>query len=148
MTAAIRHTVTVQPGGVVHFSSPKLREGTEANVIVLVTVCPEPARRLAAFHALQQSLALTPAVAEKWTREVVAERTTYEWACAYFAPHDGEAVTLACSYPSYVMAMLRLRVTTGRHALSSHVWKRTIKSRGSGPARGTLNRITINAFPS
>lgn len=74
MNAAVRQTVTVQPGGVVHFASPELREGTEAEVIVLVTACQEPAHRLAAFQALQQSLALTPAAAEKWTREAAAER--------------------------------------------------------------------------
>ena len=52
MVAAIRQTVKVQPGGVVHFSSPELREGSEAEIIVLVTAPPEPAQRLAAFQAL------------------------------------------------------------------------------------------------
>ena len=77
MNAAIRQTVTVQPGGVVDFASPELREGTEAEVIVLVAAAPEPQHRLAAFQALQQSLALTPAAAEKWTREVAAERKAF-----------------------------------------------------------------------
>ena len=77
MNAAIRQTVTVQPGGVVHFASVELREGTEAEVIVLVATTPEPERRLAAFQALQQSLALTPAAAEKWTREAAAERKAF-----------------------------------------------------------------------
>ncbi len=56
MNAAVRQTVTVQAGGVVHFASPDLREGTEAEVIVLVAASPEPDRRLAAFQALQKSL--------------------------------------------------------------------------------------------
>lgn len=77
MNAAIRQIVTVQPGGVVHFSSPDLREGTEAEVIVLVAASLEPDRRLAAFQALQQSLALTPAAAEQWTREAAAERKAF-----------------------------------------------------------------------
>jgi hypothetical protein len=77
MNAAIRQTVTVQPGGVVHFASPELREGTEAEVIVLVAASPEPGRRLAAFEALQQSLGLTPAAAEKWAREASAERKAF-----------------------------------------------------------------------
>jgi hypothetical protein len=77
MTTAVRQAVTVQQGGIVHFASPELREGTEAEVIVLVPVSPEPSRRLAAFQSLQQSLALTPAVAEKWTREAAAERKAF-----------------------------------------------------------------------
>jgi len=77
MNAAIRQTVTVQPGGVVHFASPELREGTEAEVIVLVSTLPDPELRLAAFHALQQSLALTPAAADKWTRDAAAERAAF-----------------------------------------------------------------------
>lgn len=77
MNAAIRQTVTVQAGGVVHFASPELQEGTEAEVIVLMSSSPEPARRLAAFQTLQQCLALTPAAAEKWTGEAAAERKTF-----------------------------------------------------------------------
>ena len=82
MNAAIRRTVTVQPGGVVHFASPELREGTEAEVIVLVpppprSGSPEPERRLAAFQALQESLALTPAAAETWAREAADERKAF-----------------------------------------------------------------------
>lgn len=77
MNAAVRQTVTVQPGGAVHFASPELREGTEAEVIVLVAASAEPTRRLAAFQALQQSLALTPAAADKWTREAAAERKAF-----------------------------------------------------------------------
>ncbi len=77
MTAAIRQTVTVQPGGVVHFTSPELHDGMEAELIVLVAASPEPARRLAAFRALQQSLALTPAAAETWTREEAVERKAF-----------------------------------------------------------------------
>lgn len=77
MNAAIKKTVTVQPGGVVHFASPDLREGSEAEVIVLLPSSPEPARRLAAFQALSQSLALTPAAAEKWTSDAAAERSAF-----------------------------------------------------------------------
>ena len=77
MNAAIRQTVTVQPGGVVHFASLELREGIEAEVIVLVAATPEPERRLAAFQDLQQSLALTPAAAKTWTREAAAERKAF-----------------------------------------------------------------------
>ena len=77
MNTAVRQTVTVQAGGVVHFASPELHEGTEAEVIVLVPAASEPARRLAAFQALQQSLALTPAAAEKWTREAALERQAF-----------------------------------------------------------------------
>ena len=80
MNAAVRQTVTVQPGGVVHFASPELHEGTEAEVIVLLPSprsTPEPGGRLAAFQALQQSLALTPAAAENWTRETAAERKAF-----------------------------------------------------------------------
>jgi len=77
MNAAIRQTVTVQPGGVVHFASPELREGTEAEVIVLVAASPEPERRLAAFQALQQSLALTPDAAEKWIHQAAVERKAF-----------------------------------------------------------------------
>jgi hypothetical protein len=57
MNAAIRQTVTVQPSGVVHFASPELCEGTQAEVIVLVTSSAAPEHRLAAFQARQQSLA-------------------------------------------------------------------------------------------
>ncbi len=77
MNAALRQTVTVQTGGVVHFASPELLEGTEAEVIVLVAASPEPGCRLAAFQALQQSLALTPTAADKWTREAAAEREAF-----------------------------------------------------------------------
>jgi hypothetical protein len=77
MTAAVRQTVIVQPGGVVHLASPELQEGTEAEVIVLVPASPQPQRRLAAFRALQQSLALTPDVAEQWIREAAAEREAF-----------------------------------------------------------------------
>lgn len=80
MNAAIRKTVTVQPGGVVHFASPELREGTEAEVIVLMPISSEPAGRLAAFEALQQSLALTPAAAENWIREAADERKAFRFA--------------------------------------------------------------------
>lgn len=77
MNAAVRQTVTVQAGGVVHFASPELREGTEAEVIVLMAASSEPVRRLAAFQTLQQSLALTPAAAEKWRCEAAAERKAF-----------------------------------------------------------------------
>ena len=77
MVAAIRQTVKVQPGGVVHFASPELREGSEAEVIVLVSEPAVPAQRLAAFQALQRSMALTPAAAEKWTHEAAAERKAF-----------------------------------------------------------------------
>ena len=77
MDVAIRQTVTVQPGGVVHFASLELRAGTEAEVIVLVAATPDPEGRLAAFQALQQSLALTPGAAEKWTSEAAAERKAF-----------------------------------------------------------------------
>ena len=46
-------------------------------VIVLVAASPEPGCRLAAFQALQQSLALTPTAADKWTREAAAEREAF-----------------------------------------------------------------------
>jgi hypothetical protein len=75
--AAIRQTVIVQPGGVVHFTAPELQEGTEAEVIVLVTSSPKPEHRLAAFQALQQSLALTAESAEKWIRDAAAERKAF-----------------------------------------------------------------------
>jgi len=48
----------VQPGGVVHFASPELHEGTEAEVIVLVAPTPsspEPARRLARIPTAHDS---------------------------------------------------------------------------------------------
>jgi hypothetical protein len=77
MNSAIRQTVKVQAGGVVHFASPELREGTEAEVIVLLQTPQSRDGRLAAFQALQQSLALTPAAAEKWIREAAAERAAF-----------------------------------------------------------------------
>jgi hypothetical protein len=77
MTVAVKQVVTVQPGGVVHFASPELREGTEAEVIVLVPEVSDAARRLAAFQALQKSLALTPEAAEKWIREAAEERKAF-----------------------------------------------------------------------
>ena len=77
MVAAIRQMVKVQPGGVVHFASPELREGAEAEVIVLVSEAAVPAQRLAAFQALQRSLALTPAAAEQWIRDASAERKAF-----------------------------------------------------------------------
>ena len=77
MNAALRHTVTVLPGGVVHFASPELREGAQAEVIVLLAETPEPQRRLAAFHALQQSLALTPEAAANWQSDAAAERKAF-----------------------------------------------------------------------
>jgi len=77
MVAAIRQTVTVQPGGVVHFASPELTEGSEAEIIVLLTAPVSPTQRLAAFQALQRSLALTPATAQKWISEAAAERKAF-----------------------------------------------------------------------
>jgi hypothetical protein len=77
MVAAIRQTVTVQRGGVVHFASPELREGAEAEVIVLLSAPVAPAQRLAAFQALQRSLALTPAAADQWVRAAAAERRAF-----------------------------------------------------------------------
>jgi hypothetical protein len=77
MTAAIRQTVTVQPGGVVHFVSPELREGTEAEVIVLVSTTAEPEGRLSTFRALQASLALTVAASANWSEEATAERKAF-----------------------------------------------------------------------
>jgi hypothetical protein len=77
MTAAIRQTVTVQPGGVVHFVSSELREGTEAEVIVLVSTTADPERQLATFRALQESLALTAAASAKWSEEATAERKAF-----------------------------------------------------------------------
>jgi hypothetical protein len=77
MVAAIRQTVTVLPGGVVHFASPELPEGTEAEIIVLLTAPAAPAQRLAAFQALQRSLALTPATTAEWIRETAAQRKAF-----------------------------------------------------------------------
>jgi hypothetical protein len=80
MNAAIRQIVKVQPGGVVHFASPELREGLEAEVIVLLasyTPPSPPHAQLAAFNALQQSLALTPDAAKAWTDAAAAERQAF-----------------------------------------------------------------------
>lgn len=78
MSVAIKQTVTIQPGGVVHLASPELRAGAQAEVFVLVTDSSEdPAHRLAAFQALQQSLALTPAAANAWTDDAAANRTGF-----------------------------------------------------------------------
>jgi hypothetical protein len=77
MNAAIRRTVTVQSGGVVHFAAPELHEGTQAEVIVLVPITPQPNGQLAAFRELQKNIALTPDAAEKWIRETNAEHKAF-----------------------------------------------------------------------
>ena len=42
MVAAIRHEVTVQPGGVIEIRSPELEPGSRAEVIVLLGSRPGP----------------------------------------------------------------------------------------------------------
>ncbi len=81
MNGAIRQNVTVQQGGVIHFSSPELIEGTQAEVIVLPSSLSVSGAasggRLAAFQALQRSMALMPAAAEKWSKGAATEREAF-----------------------------------------------------------------------
>jgi hypothetical protein len=77
VTLAIKQTVTIQPGGVVHLALPELREGAQAEVIVLVPDSADAGNRLDAFRALQESLDLTPAGAEKWAADAAAERQAF-----------------------------------------------------------------------
>lgn len=73
---AIREIVTVGPGGKIELRAPELRQGSRAEVIVLVdpdAASPQPGA-LEAFDALQRSLALTPEAAEEWVRQAAEER--------------------------------------------------------------------------
>jgi hypothetical protein len=77
MVAAIRQTVTVGAGGRVEVQSPELKEGTRAEVIVLVEQAAAPASPLAAFERLQQGLGLDAAGAAEWSNRVREERQSF-----------------------------------------------------------------------
>jgi hypothetical protein len=79
MTAAIRQTVTVGPGGRIEVRSPDLTEGSRAEVIVLVETSAQATAQsqLEALKKLQDSLKLTPEAAQNWIAEARAERQAW-----------------------------------------------------------------------
>lgn len=79
MIAAVRHRVTIQPGGRIELTSLELTPGTEAEVIVLVEREADgaPAARLAALSALQRAVGLTGEQAAAWSSDVRAEREAW-----------------------------------------------------------------------
>ena len=76
MVRAIREIVIVGPDGKIEVRAPELREGSRAEVIVLIE--PErdrtPVSPLGAFETLQRSVGLTAEAAEEWVRQVAEER--------------------------------------------------------------------------
>jgi hypothetical protein len=81
MVAAIKQHVTVDPDGNIVLRGTALPPGTKAEVIVLVddapaAVAPQPDSFLAALDALQKSMNLDRATAERWAAEA---RTLREW---------------------------------------------------------------------
>jgi len=81
MTAAIRQTVTVGPGGKVEVQSAELTEGARAEVIVLVESAKHSQstaqEQLEALKKLQDSFKLTPETTQKWIDEARAERQSW-----------------------------------------------------------------------
>ena len=78
MTAAIRQTVTVGPGGRIEVRSPDLAEGSRAEVIVLVEQSPESiSRKLGALDKLQKSLNLDEQKMREWMGVVREEREAF-----------------------------------------------------------------------
>ena len=77
MVAAIRQTVTVGPGGRVEVQSPRLKEGSRAEVIVLLEEPTGPAGQLAAFDRLQKRLNLDARRAREWSEQARAERESF-----------------------------------------------------------------------
>ena len=75
MVAALRQTVTIGQGGRIEVRSPELKEGEQAEVIVLLEERPTSvARKLAALDKLQKSLNLDNAKADEWIRAAREER--------------------------------------------------------------------------
>lgn len=76
MVRAIREIVTVGPDGKIELQAPELRQGSRAEVIVLVEPDQErtPVSPLEAFETLQRSLGLTTEQAEEWIRQAAEER--------------------------------------------------------------------------
>jgi hypothetical protein len=74
MVQALRQTVTIRNAGHLEITSPELRAGAVAEVIVLVEPAPS-SDPLAALDELQRSVNLTPQKVEEWISEVRAERT-------------------------------------------------------------------------
>jgi len=79
MVGAIRQTVTVLSPGTVEVHSPELREGTRAEVIVLIegTECRPDGSPLEALDALQASLQLSASAAADWVQCTRAERQAF-----------------------------------------------------------------------
>jgi hypothetical protein len=76
MVRAIREIVTVGPDGKIDLRAPELRQGSRAEVIVLIEADQErtPLSPSEAFEALQQGLGLTAEAAEEWVRQAAEER--------------------------------------------------------------------------
>ncbi|MGB7159289.1 MAG: hypothetical protein WBD40_14570 [Tepidisphaeraceae bacterium] len=77
MVAAIRQTVTIGAGGRVEVQSPQLKEGSRAEVIVLLEDPSSPASKLAALDRLQKSLNLDETRAREWIRQAREERQAF-----------------------------------------------------------------------
>jgi hypothetical protein len=77
MATAIRQTVTIGSGGRVEVRSPQLKEGSRAEVIVLLEDSTPIATKLAALDQLQKSLNLDEARAREWVRQVRDERESF-----------------------------------------------------------------------
>jgi hypothetical protein len=76
MVQAIREFVTVGPNGTVKVQAPALREGSRAEVIVLLEPVADARSddRLAALDALQRSVKLDESRAKEWASSNTVER--------------------------------------------------------------------------
>jgi hypothetical protein len=77
MVGAVRQSVIIGSGGKIELTSPDLKEGQRAEVIVLVESRVSVGRRLAALDRLQKSLNLDEDKARQWIRQARAERESY-----------------------------------------------------------------------
>ena len=77
MDGAIRTTVTVQRGGVIEITSPELKEGDRAEVIVLVPASASVADKIAALEELRERLNLDEEKVRKWIEVVRTERESF-----------------------------------------------------------------------
>lgn len=74
MSAPIKHTVTVGPGGRIELTDPSLPAGAHAQITIELAERGLDQTQLAAFRELQQRMHLTQAQADQWKADVLAER--------------------------------------------------------------------------
>ena len=68
MLDAIRQKITVQAGGRIELSAPELAEGTQAEVIVIEEVAPQPVRSLVTLIGQGRGAYTTPEAADAFLR--------------------------------------------------------------------------------